>query len=312
MKVRPMAIKMDSVLLSDLLNLEDDAIAHYGTPGMKWGVRKYQNPDGSLTSAGRARYLKNGGKDPDTELPKKSAPRTTESRFVANIKNRIRGIGAHFTKTTEKATNVLVKRKDDGNAKKQYDDMAAKASKAEEKTKKKLESVTKSIKEFAKMKDKLSDMSDEELERVINRKKLEQAYREVERNDHPGRQYAIKTLQTLGTTIAKNPSLFVEAAAGIKYITTGHAQDIDLERERGRNKRAEEKAKRESASQKHRQDMQSQRRAQERALQTKAIDAMLANPETKDEATRWMSTYMRTTLDEYDEAHGRTVRRPKK
>lgn len=33
-----------------------DHLMHYGTKGMKWGRRRYQNPDGSLTAAGRVRY----------------------------------------------------------------------------------------------------------------------------------------------------------------------------------------------------------------------------------------------------------------
>ena len=35
---------------------KDSYLAHHGILGMKWGIRRYQNSDGSLTSAGKKRY----------------------------------------------------------------------------------------------------------------------------------------------------------------------------------------------------------------------------------------------------------------
>ena len=48
--------EIETVYHDSLNILRTDVICHHGILGMKWGIRRYQNKDGSLTAAGRKRY----------------------------------------------------------------------------------------------------------------------------------------------------------------------------------------------------------------------------------------------------------------
>lgn len=43
---------------NDFSDTDGYSLEHHGILGMKWGVRRYQNKDGSLTSTGKERLKK--------------------------------------------------------------------------------------------------------------------------------------------------------------------------------------------------------------------------------------------------------------
>ena len=47
---------------------EENYLVHHGIKGQKWGVRRYQNPDGTLTEEGKRRY----GNKQNFEIAKKA------------------------------------------------------------------------------------------------------------------------------------------------------------------------------------------------------------------------------------------------
>ena len=43
--------------------MDNNSLMHFGIKGMRWGVRRYQNKDGSLTPAGKKKYQKKWDKN---------------------------------------------------------------------------------------------------------------------------------------------------------------------------------------------------------------------------------------------------------
>lgn len=147
--------------------MEYNSLRHHGVKGMKWGVRRYQNKDGSLTAAGKKRAARDM-----SELSK-----TKQKSYTPNANKWVKDDLSRSRKLVDETTTMTNKLKNANDT---------------------------AIKNRPKNKMDLSSMSDKELRDQINRAMLERQYNDMfaPQTTSRGREYASKTLETAGTVLA--------------------------------------------------------------------------------------------------------------
>lgn len=161
--------------------MDNNYLIHYGVLGMKWGVRRYQNKDGTLTPAGKKRY----DRDIQTNLSKKK-----DSRIDTSKPDPKRWV------------------KEDIERKKRITDTSSELVKQIQNIEKKTRPRS------TKQKMDLSKMTDKEMRDRINRELLEKQYNILfAPNISKGRDFVKKTLDVAGTALTLTGSSLAIALA---------------------------------------------------------------------------------------------------
>lgn len=96
--------------------IPSDELYHHGVKGQRWGVRRYQNPDGTLTAQGQARLAKLRG----NEIGKvQNRMKTDEQSYLKKKTKLQQKIDVANAKGNEKKANKLTAKYED--TKKKYE-----------------------------------------------------------------------------------------------------------------------------------------------------------------------------------------------
>ena len=204
-----------------------DELYHWGIKGMKWGVRRYQNEDGTLTAAGKKRrknYSDETKSMSTDELRRKVNRMNNEQRYIDLIKSSSSPISKtadgveRVTRSAGDVNKIYKATKGDNNP---YSKLAGQGIDATARTArlaKKIDSASRDARDTEKAKKKLEKMSDSELARQVDRLNLEQQYSRLRDSDiRRGKLRANDVLDVAGDVLAIGASA-VTIAVGIKKL----------------------------------------------------------------------------------------------
>lgn len=205
--------------------ISETELYHHGIKGMKWGIRRYQNADGSLTPAGKKRY----GSSADIHNMSTDDLRRTVNRMyneqrymeLTRSSSAISKAASGIDRASKTATDINKAYKAIGGDKNPYSKVAGQgieAASRASKLAKKIDSTSQTKKHAKETMEKLEKMSDSDLAREIDRLNLEQQYARLQASDiQRGKIRAADVLDTAGDIIAIGASS-VALAVGIKKL----------------------------------------------------------------------------------------------
>lgn len=229
--------------------MDNNELMHHGIVGMKWGVRRYQNRDGTLTARGKKRYEKEMAKLKEKEQVLKNREKTQ----------------AKFDKLASKKAKL--------------DEKERELDEREGKTQKKAAPTAKSGPKS------ISEMTDKELQAVVNRLNLEKQYKDL---NPPTVSKGKKFMDTARDEVLI-PALKKGAKEGLEGVfkrVFGDAGDAVYGKIKGATKKTDETIRKTVEKEKKKAEEERNDNTLTKLPKDKSPNR---NTTTKDDAVEWLS-----------------------